>query len=223
MAILAQDQINDIASELSDTSFITWSSTELLDYLNAAIRRVCLVRPDAYSDIQPVQLAAGTKQSLPAAARRLLDITRNMGTDGLTAGKVVTSTDQRSMDLYNQNWHKDPAKTAIDNFMYDEEVPQIFYVYPPVHATTAVYVEMKYAQNPPVITDAATTDIPLDDIYEPAIRHWMLHMAYAKETDSRESGSASQLHFKGFHDILGVKSQVDVMYSPSREVKEGKS
>jgi len=112
MTILAQDLINDIAAELSDPQFVTWSADELLAYLNAATLRVCLVRPDASSSVESLQLVAGTKQSIPATARRLLGIDRNMGADGSTPGKVITSTDKRSMDLYNPNWHKDTAKAS---------------------------------------------------------------------------------------------------------------
>ena len=221
MTILAQDLINDIAAELSDPQHVTWSPDEHLSYLNAAVRRVCLLRPDASSDVVSFQLAAGTKQSIPAAARRLLDITRNMGIDGSTVGKAITVTDMRSLDLYSPNWHEDTAKTAIDHFMYDEDTPQIFYVTPPVHATTQVHVELKYAENPDILTDAEAENIPIDDVYEPAIRHWMLHMAFGKETDSIESAVTSKLHYQAFHDILGVKTKVDVAYTPSRKEKEG--
>ena len=222
MTILAQDLINDIAAELSDETFITWTAAELLAYLNAAILRVCLLRPDASSSVESIQLVAGTKQTLPATARRLLDIYRNMGADGATPGKVITSTDTRSMDLFNPNWHKDTAKTAIDHFMYDEETPDTFFVTPPVHATTQVHVEMKLANNPAVIADAAIENVTINDVYRPALEHWMLYKAYDKETDSAHSVAEAKFHFQAFNQLFGLKGKIDVAYSPSREVKEGK-
>jgi len=214
--------INDIASELSDSDNTTWGSAELLSYLNAAIRRICLFRPDASSSTESMQLVAGTKQNIPATARRLLDIVRNLGSDGATVGKAITTTDQRSMDLYNPSWHQDTATTYVNHFMYDEETPDVFYVTPPVHASTQVHIEVKVAVNPTVIADAATENVPIDDIYSPAIEHWMLHMAYRKETDSVDSIAESNFHFQAFNSLLGIKNKVDVVYSPSREVKEGK-
>lgn len=222
MTILAQTLINDIASELSDVDHVTWSADDLLSYLNAATRRVCLVRPDAKSSVESIQLAAGTKQSLPADARRLIDVTRNMGTDGASPGKVVTAIAQRDLDLYRPTWHSDTKKTYVDHFVYDEETPDTFFVYPPVSSTTNVYVEAKLAKNPTVLTDAATENVDIDDVYEPAIRHWMLHMAYNKETDSQASSMESKFHYQAFNDILGIKSRTDLAFSPSREVKDGK-
>ncbi len=223
MTILAQDLINDIADELSDSSFITWTSDELLAYLNSATLRVCLLRPDASSTVESIQLVAGTKQTLPATSRRLLDIFRNMGDDGATPGKAITSTDQRSMDLFNPNWHKDTAKTSVDHFMYDEETPDTFFVTPPVHATTDVYIEMKLANNPAVIADASTENVQVNDVYRPALEHWMLYKAYDKETDSPHSVAEAKFHFQAFNQLFGLKGKIDVSYSPSREVKEGKS
>jgi len=222
MTILAQDLINDIAAELSDETFVTWTVPELLSYLNSATRRISLVRPDASSVVKTVQLVAGTKQALVTGDRRLLNVVRNMGDDGVTPGKTITSTDMRSMDLYNPSWHKDTAKTSIDHFMYDEETPDTFFVTPPVHATTQVHIEIKVAQNPTVLTDAETENLPINDVYEPAVRHWMLHRAYDKETDSPHSVRESRFHFQAFHDLLGIKVKVDVNYSPSREVKGDK-
>ena len=222
MTILAQDLINDIANELSDVNHVTWSSVELLSYLNAATRRICLVRPDASSSVESLQLVAGTKQTIPATARRLLDVFRNLGDDGLTPGKAITTTDQRSMDLYDPDWHTETANIVVNHFMYDEETPNIFFVTPPVHAITQVHVEVKVANNPTVITDTSTENVQIDDVYEPAIRHWMLHMAYSKETDSPTSESDARFHYQAFNGLLGLKIKVDMAYTPSREVKEGK-
>lgn len=223
MTILAQDLINDIADELSDETFITWTSAELLAYLNSATLRVCLLRPDASSSVEAIQLVAGTKQTLPATARRLLDIFRNMGADGATPGKAITSTDTRSMDLYRPTWHKDTGKTYVDHFMYDEETPDTFFVTPPVHTTTAVYVDMKLANNPTAITDSATENVQVNDVYRPALEHWMLYKAYDKETDSDHSVAEAKFHFQAFNQLFGLKGKVDNQYSPSREVKDGKS
>ncbi len=222
MAILAQDLINDIAEELSDTNFITWTSAELLTYLNSATRRVCLLRPDASSSVESIQLVPGTKQTIPTTSRRLLDIVRNLGADGATVGKAITTIETRDMDLYDPNWHKKTAKTYVDHYMYDEETPDVFFVTPPVHAITNVYIEMKLANNPLVLTDSATENIPVNDIYRPAIEHWMLYKAYDKETDSENSVAEAKFHFQAFNMLFGQKYKVDLAYSPSREAKAGK-
>ena len=106
--------------------------------------------------------------------------------------------------------------------MYDEKTPDTFFVTPPVHATTAVFVEMNLANNPNMITDASTENVQINDVYRPALEHWMLYKAYDKETDSAHSVAEAKFHFQAFNQLFGLKTTVDATYSPSREAKEGK-
>jgi hypothetical protein len=216
----AIDLVTGVAEELDDVSYVTWSKAELTNYLNSAQRQVALVRPDASSEISNLTLVAGTKQSLPSTARRLLDITRNMGSDGSTPGKPVRAIEEVSLDLYRPGWHSETGKTAIKNFAYKEETPRDFYVYPPVHATTTVIVEARLAVNPAEITDVDNDAISLDDVYEGPLRNWMMHLAYSKETDSIESRTLAARHEQSFYNSLGIKTKVDVGFSPSIELKK---
>lgn len=215
--------VESIAKDLSDISYVTWSKIELTEYLNSALRRICLARADASSAVETVKLVAGTKQSIPASSRRLLDIVRNMGSDGTTAGKVITSVDMNSLSLYRPSWHTDTAKTAIKHFMYDDIVPKTFYVTPPVHATTNVYVEIKVSKNPVEISNVETDAISIEDVYEPAIRHWMLYRALSKETDASVSIQEAAMHMAAFNEVLGIKGKTDLTFSPSVETQEGKA
>lgn len=217
----AIDIVNDIAQELTDPLFRIWSKGNLTDYLNSAQLLITEIRPDASSDIVNLTLIPGTKQVLADTNRRLLDIVRNMGADGDTPGKPIWAIDEPTLNTYRPKWHSETGKTVIRNFVYDEKVPKSFYVYPPVHATTAVIVEAKVAKNPKIVTDVDVDAIALDPVYEIMIRHWMLHMAYSKETDSMESRSLAQFHFKAFAGLLGVDTKTIRDYTPSAEVKRG--
>lgn len=218
MTILAQDLINAIAAELSDETFVTWTEADLTGYLNSALRQLVLVRPDVSSSTENITLNPGTKQSIPITALRLLDIVRNMGADGATPGKPIWSIPEKTLNSYRPTWHSETGKSVIKNFVYDEDEPKTFYTYPPVHAVTTVIVEAKFSVMPAEITDVTVDSIPVDDVYEGPLREWMLYRAYSKETDSTESRDLARQHEKSFYQSLGIKTQVDVKLSPSKEV-----
>ena len=213
--------ITDIASELNDTDYVVWSQNDLGGYLNAAQRQISLVRPDASSSVTNLTLVAGTKQTLPSTARRLLDIVRNMGT-GSTPGEPIRVIDEDTLNLYRPTWHTDTDSTTVENFVYDEKTPDTFYVYPPIPSSPAVLVEAKLSINPTELTDFDNDNISIDDVYIGPIRHWMMHLAYSKETDSMESRTMAGGHLQAFYAALGLKTQTDGIMTPSVEVKGGK-
>jgi len=213
--------ITQLAADFQDEDYDQITKLEWAEYLNSAQRQVALVRPDASFSIESILLVSGTKQSLPSNGLRLLDIVRNMGVDGLIPGRPVTATDQATMDLYDRNWHTKTGQTSIKAYMLDERSPKEFYVTPPVVVGTAVYVEAKMSVLPTEIADPDIDAIGLDDIYEGPIRHWMLHRAYSKETDSPGSQQQARIHWNWFFQSLGIKTQTDKMYTPSVEVKSG--
>ena len=67
------DQVNN---QLVDDGFIRWPKEKLIDYLNDAQRAIAIVRPDAFVIETEIVCVAGTKQSLPSDALRLVDIRR---------------------------------------------------------------------------------------------------------------------------------------------------
>jgi len=81
---------------------------------------------------------------------------------------------------------------------------------------------MDLANNPTMITDAGTENVQVNDVYRPALEHWMLYKAYDKETDSASSLAESKFHFQAFNQLFGIKTKVDYVYSPSLEMKEDK-
>ena len=215
MAFTANDYILDAAELYGDTAYVRVSTATWIKYLNAAIRALILVRPDAGAVTEAVQLVAGIKQTLPTAALRLLDITRNLGVDGATAGKIVTPSSRRHIDYANLLWPAGTGDTEVENFSYDSNVPRIYYVTPPVHATTAVYVEMSTSQLPTAITDTGDDDGIEDIFFEPIVQ-FMLYRAFAADDESVEFEKA-QVYFQRFVTLLGVELQSSSAVSPERK------
>lgn len=208
MAFTANDYILDAAelygdSEQVDGDYVRIPTATWIKYLNAAVRTLILVRPDAGSVTESVQLVAGIKQTLPTAALRLLDIGRNMGADGSTAGAIVSPAERKHIDYANLLWPAGTGETAIENFSYDYNLPRTYYVTPPVHAVTAVYVEMSTSQLPTAMT-TINSDDGIEDIFFEAIVQFILWKAYSADDETGDFQKA-QVHFQNFTTLLGVE------------------
>jgi hypothetical protein len=161
---------------------------------------------------ESVQLVAGIKQTLPTAALRLLDISRNMGTDGATAGKIITPSDRSHIDYSNLLWPAATGQTYIDNFAYDSNVPRTYYVTPPVHSVTAVYVEMTTSQLPTTMTTTGSDDGIEDIFFEPIIQ-FILWKAYSADDEGLEFAKAKD-YFNTFLQLLGIEQQTSQIAGP---------
>lgn len=206
--------ITAVAAELQDPNHVRWSLPKLLGYLSSAQRAVALVRPDATAQTEVVALAPGTRQSLPANSHRLLKVIRNMGADGATPGDVIRKTEIDTLDRFDPGWHAaSRAHKAVLEYVYDDRVPLTYYVNPPVPDTPAVQVEISHSAVPAEL--AATTDpLAVNDVYEAALRHWTLYLAYSLNVEQRNANRAGG-HFQAFFAVLGVKTRSDMMVSPN--------
>ena len=149
---------------------------------------------------------------MPAVSLRLLDMTRNMGADGNTAGKIITPSDRKHIDYSNLLWPAATGDTTVENYAYDNNVPRIFYVTPPVAASPAVYVEMSTSQLPTTITQ--TTDVVgvIDIFFEPLVQY-MLYKAQSGDDEGVETQKA-QTHFENFFNLLGIELRSSTKTSP---------
>jgi hypothetical protein len=200
---------------LQDTTGVRWPQTEeLLLWLNDGQREIVLRKPDAYAQNEVVALIAGTKQSIPANGIQLLDVIRNMGTDGETPGRAVTRIDREILDEQRPNWHTEDASDETKHYTFDGQDPKRFYVYPP-QASPPGKVEMVYASSPTDLPSLATT-ITLDDIYSGPLLDYVLYRAYSKDADLTPSAPERAVaHYNSFLSALGAKSQIQEASSPN--------
>jgi hypothetical protein len=215
VAFTANDYILDAAELYGDTAYIRVTQATWIKYLNSAVRALILVRPDAGAVTESVQLVAGIKQTLPAVSLRLLDISRNLGADGLTAGKIVTPANRQHIDYANLLWPANAGDTSVENFSYDSNVPRIYYVTPPVIGTTDVYVEMSSSQLPTAMTTISSDD-GIDDVFFEAIIQFILYKAFAADDESVE-WEKSQKYYTNFLQLLGIEIQASKATGPERK------
>jgi len=214
--ITAQNIVDRAAIIVQDETGTRWPESELLDWLNDGQREIVLLKPDANAQNEALQLDSGTKQSIPTDGLSLIDIVRNMGTDGDTPGRAVRFIQRSVLDDQLPNWHAETQKTEIQHYMFDDRDPERFYVYPPADGTS--YIEIVYADTP---TEVSLSDnISLGDFYANALLDFVLFKAYQKDADHAVSAERVMYAYRFFRNSLGLMDVSEAKGSPSRTKKE---
>ena len=213
--MLASDIITVAAKQLNDLAYTRWTLADHYAYLTEGLRQCVLIQPRANAVTASVQLtAATTRQAIPDAACALIDIVRNMGVAGTTPGYAITVADRQTLDTANAGWHDADGSTVIDNYTYDDRSPTIFYVTPPVHATTKVYVEICYAKSPTAVTALADA-LEILDIYQGPLLEYQLYRCLNVNHASEADRQTAQTHLGYFYAMLGEKEKAAMMLSPN--------
>lgn len=207
--------INDANRILNDVTKTRWPEAELLGWFNHAIRAIVEKRPDA-SPVNGVHACvAGTRQALPAAGLRLIDVVRNS-----TVGTAITPISRKILDEQLRDWHVTTTpSTDIRHFVYDDRNPKTFYLYPA--PAVGHQVDFVYSTCPPDIeisnfaTDVQV--IPIDDIYANAIIDFMLWRCYSKDAEYAENANSAARHLQVFGVTVDGKTKADTAVSPNNK------
>lgn len=201
------------AGLIHDTAKVRWTDVDWLSWLNDGQRDAVLVKPDINVANATVALVPNTtKQSLPSDGTLLIDLVRNMGSDGATPGRAIRVVSKDSLDATSPTWHTDPAIGYVTNYVYDPRDPKNYYIYPQVSST--YYVEMRYARLPVELASLSDT-ISLDDIYANAILNYMLFRAYSRDSVYADHANESQMYYQLFLSALGVVSTNELRNNPN--------
>lgn len=224
MSMTAQNLIDRAAKILNDVANVRWTQQDLVGYINDGQREIVSIKPDANITQAAAQLATGTTlQALPSGGITLIDITRNMGADGTTAGKAIRPASRTDLDTRSPNWHTDAASsTGISLFTFDPNNPRRYFIYPKAPAT-AWYVELVYSALPTDLpysqTDGSnTTALSLGDIYANALLNYILHRTYLKNAEYAANGAAAAAYYQAFAAGLGLKAQADAARNPNIKI-----
>ena len=196
---------------LQDTAATRYANANLLKFFNDGQREVVLHRPDANITTETFACANGSKQELPAAALRLVEVIRNVN------GNAVTQVDRAILDRNLPNWHETLAGAkGIEHFVYETVNPKNFYIYPKGISGTHS-VEIVYSTTPANIAisnfSTDTTVIGLDDVYGNCLIDYVLYRAYQIDSDEGNL-QRSGVHFQAFAQSLGIKTKADAAASP---------
>lgn len=205
--------LNRASIILQDPTNIRWTAAELLDWLNEGQREVVLAKPNASVKNTSKQLAAGTKQTIPTDGVSLVDVVRNLGTDGSTPGNAIRLVTREILDAQVNNWHAATPAATVKHFTYTPLDPKTFYVYPPQPASGQGYVEIIYSAAP---TDAAANGtITLDDIYTTALLNYVLYRAYSKDAEYAANTQLATAYYQAFQALLQGKVGAEAVTNPN--------
>jgi hypothetical protein len=185
--------------------------------LNDGQRQIVAFKPEANVTTDIVALIAGTRQTIPASGLLLLDIHRNMGTDGVTIGNAPRYVKKRDMDMERPTWHTDTAAATVKHWMYDPRDPKVYWVWPPQPAASQGQVQRSYSEAPADIDIDIDTAITLDDIYSPVLHEYIMFRAYSKETKNAGYKERAAGHWAMFLQLLGLKEQAEQKDDPTVE------
>jgi len=212
--------ITRVQDTLQDTTSVRWSEAELLRYINDAQREIVNLRPEAAADHANVQLAAGTEQTIPDVGLRLIKVVRNMSTTGssATGKRAIRLVSSDILNAQDPDWH-DPAvtgqsahSTVVKNYIFDEDDPRKFYVYPGISGNS--YVEIVFSRTPTDLANTSAT-IYVDDIYGNAIVDFVLYRAYMKDAEYAANAQRAGSHYQLFTASLGQGGQAQSLLDPN--------
>lgn len=222
--------VNDVLSRarilLNDQDGTRWLDTELVSWLNDAQKLIAMTRPDASVSNSTVTLVGGTKQALPTGGFRLLDVIRNILTNG-SGGRSIRIVDREVLDSQDPMWHASTQSGTIKHFIYDNRDPKTYYVYPASAAGTKI--EIMYSVSPTEIvyngTDSSTIAASLaavltvSDIYLEAVLNYVMYRAYSKDAEFSQNPQLAAGYLQTVYSMLGIKTQKDVAFSPDLNSK----
>ena len=197
---------------LQDNTNVRFPNVELLKFFNDAQKEVVLHRPDAKMVNTTFDCVTGSKQTLPSAALRLIEVIRNVD------GRAVTQVQRRILDETLPNWHESTAGTnKIEHFVYDPADPKNFYVYPKAISATHS-LEIVYSSSPSEIAisnfSTDTTVISIDDVYSNCLLDYVLYRSYQKDSEFAGNAQRAMMHYQSFANALGIKTQADAATTP---------
>jgi len=218
MALTALSLIHRAATTLQDIDSVRWPIDELARYFNDAQREVVLYRPDAAITTITHTCVAGTRQTLPASAAKLLDVTRNLA--ATSAKGAVRLVSREILDAQLPGWHAATPVVDVKHYMYDARDTQVFYVYPP--ATVLAQLELMYAAFPADIAEptpgltytSVTGNLGLPDIYGNVVVDYILYRAYTKDSEYAGNAQRAAAYYSSFANALGIEITATVNNMP---------
>ena len=207
MSYTATTIANEIEALLNDSGNDIWTAAQICSFVSEAQHLIVSLRPDANAVTEALTLATTSKQSIPAGGVKLLDVIAN--TSGAPIQKI---TRERMTDLVSA-WTTETG-TAVEFFMFDEENPTVFWVYP--KPASAISIDIMYSVEPDLF-DVNSTDLGISDVYISAIYDHVLYRCLSMHTKGADFDKAAAYQ-NSFYSILGVKVQNEAILNQIQSV-----
>ena len=142
-------------------------------------------------------------------------------TGGSATGKrAIRIVNPDILNTQEPDWH-DPTvsgdaahTTVVKHYMFDEDDPRNYYVYPGVAGNS--FVEIVYSASPTDLTDTSST-IGVDDIYANAIIDFVLYRAYMKDAEYAGNAQRASNHYQLFTGSISQGVQSSTLLDPNND------
>lgn len=182
-----------------------FSDTEMLGFVNQAIKRAAMVRPDLFiisEDVTPT--ADQVEQELPTSVTRIMEVHR------VVNGSAIGEVDKETMDRSAPDWTLEDSGTPV-NWMRHPRNPRRYYLYPAPSTGTEISVE--YIEVP---SDYALSDtMILADSYRSAMIDCVVYLAEVVDNESVESERAKAFYTSFLQSLGADMSQREVVDNES--------
>ena len=174
-----------------------YSDSVLLGYVNQALKRMAILRPDLFGVLGDITTTADSAvQALPSTAIRLIDIYQ------VKNGNAITEVDRETLSRCNPTWMTETAGVPV-NYMRHVKNPQKFFLYPRPIAGTVLVAE--YANTPLDYTINDTIVAPPDS-FMPVVVDATVFLAQS-EDDEHVNSNRAKLFLDLFTQELGASLQ----------------
>jgi len=207
----AQVLITEVRRVIHDESSpYRWSDLELIDYINAGMRQIVQLLPEANTITSAVQLTNNlARQVLPSGGIKFIKASHNFNDAGTVRSGTIRYAEKDALDTYDPDWETDVAiKADTDNFYLHychlSEEPKVYYMYPPCSASK--YIGLVYSAIPTALTAVGDT-YGLDDEYINAGITYVTYRALTKEArDTLPDAYRNEL-WNNFLNTLGLEKE----------------
>lgn len=206
--ITVLDTINLASKMLDDPNGDRWDSDFHLQSLNDGQRAIVALRPDANAVVDVVQLDAGCYQNVPDDYWALIALRHNMGTGGLTPGRVVERRLPEHLAEVNPYWLTDDTAAEVLYWMYDRRSnPRQYAVYPPQPVSGQGHVEGVFSQLPADVLIGGT--LTIGNEFAEALLYFMLARARAVNKESTVDVTMAEKFFQAYMALLGGQAEAE--------------
>ncbi len=220
MAALVSEIFDSASGPLLDPLFKRWGQGTRFALLKEAQREIVRLKPEANSGFINIELAAGSRQALPATALRLMDVSRNMGVDGGAPGLPIAVIDRALLDQMAPDWHFQmvAADAPVQHYAYDDRHPRYFWVYPrrpDGHWQVEALVSLPPADI--VYVDTWDLAITLDDVWACAIADYIVARCLSGPQGVTVPGSVqlALAHMQSFYAACDREDMIKALITPN--------
>lgn len=219
-----EEFIHGARLSLVDDDGTHWSDEELIRYIDLGYSAIVAHRPDAHSKLIVLACEPGPMQIIPQEERgaMLLTVKRNLilvpdsDPEEYRSGRPPRLISGDLADNLMDSWYlaSPSSDSQIDEYIYDDRLPDRFYVYPNATSNTRLELAISTLPNKHDPGDLSEA-IQISPRYISALNHYVLFKAYTKDAQGAHSEKLAMLHLQSFNSAMGIKTQVDYHARPA--------